>query len=540
VLPLVLLLSPTYRAEVAQRLAHGARKGFGARSWASFLGVLAAIVFLAIAPALIILVGMPASIAYLRGRAGTYAERKAVGPPDEPQARTPVTERARQAAAAAAQRAIDLAQAAVDQGRTAAAAPRSAPAPAARPAAPRAGRSTPPPQPSGAARGGDEQPRRRWWQAAGSGGNDPSSPKEPKFRTRSGGDGHTNLTARRKTITGDDGKSHDVVEIGIDASFRVPRSGSPVVQVLELFDVTEPGRGPVAIHRWGEDEFNTGGPYRTSSQSTVQHTSARLTKTVTIGLQSLHAPYRGDRTARARFTMHRPRSPGEPIAEGWVEFPYREEVVGYVEAPQLRLRTEAGIVTAGFAAIIADGKVDPGELSLLERFITNRYERRPDGGHLEVAARAALNDAKLRVRSGTSASELLQQAGRDLADADEGPRKTAYDLAVQIMAVDGRITEDELARLNELAQVLRLDAETTATLRNRHTDVGMFEGEDVDPLGVPAGTADEQRAFLMGELKKWRSVLTHPDAAKRQQAQETMDLITARIAELDRAAAGTA
>jgi hypothetical protein len=57
---------------------------------------------------------------------------------------------------------------------------------------------------------------------------------------------------------------------------------------------------------------------------------------------------------------------------------------------------------------------------------------------------------------------------------------------------------------------------------------------------VPKGTAAEQRAFLMGELKKWRSVLTHPDAAKRQQAQETMGLITARIAELDRSAAGTA
>jgi hypothetical protein len=392
----------------------------------------------------------------------------------------------------------------------------------------------------GTARSDAEQPRRRWWQAVGTASTGSSTAKEPKFRTKSGGDGQTHLTARRRTATGEDGKSYDVVEIGIDASFRVPRSGSPVVQVLELFDVTESGRGPIAIHRWGEDELNTGGPYRTSSQSTVPHTSARLSKTVTIGLGGLHAPYRGDRTVHARFTMHRPRSPGQPIAQGWVEFPYREEVVGYIEAPQLRLRTEAGIVTAGFAAVVADGDVDPKELQLLEQFLAARHRRAPDGQKLADAARAALDEAKLRVRSGISARELLLQAGRDLAGADKGPRSTAYELAVRIMAVDKRITEDELARLNELAEILGIDAETAATLRNRHTDLGMFEGEDVDPLGVPEGTAAEQRAFLMGELRKWRSVLTHPDAAKRQQAQETMDLITARIAELDRSAAGTA
>lgn len=387
---------------------------------------------------------------------------------------------------------------------------------------------------------GDEaRPRRRWWQSADREDAGPTAAKEPKFRTRSGGDGQTQVSARRKRQKDSDGEQRDFVEIAIDAPFRVPRAGSLVVTVLEFLDVTDPGRGPVDVHRRTDSTLGTGGPYRVEEKSKVPHANARLALTMGFDLRSFRPPFRGERTIRAQFSMHRPRSPEEKLALGWVEFPLLEEAPGYVEAPRIRLRAEAGIVTAGFAAVIADDDIDADELALLTEFLAERHRKLPDGERLADAARAALDDARLRSRSGTTARELLVQAGRDLADAEKGPRATAYELAVRIMAVDGRITPAELMRLNELAEVLELDPETTATLRNRHTKVGMFEGDDADPLGVPPGTPQEQRAFLMGERKKWRGVLTHPDPAKQEQAQEMIDLITARIADIDEALGGT-
>lgn len=381
-----------------------------------------------------------------------------------------------------------------------------------------------------------EQPRRRWWRPVVDPDAAPPTPKEPKFRTRSGGDGRTRVTARRLTKQNDEGKEYALIEITAEASFRVPRAGSAVVSLLELLDVTDAARGPVPVHEYSGDPLETDGPLRIESQSTAPSANSALRRTYSIPVPNLHSPYRGDRTIRALFVLHRPRSPEQRLAQGWVEFPHRQERIGYVEAPQIRLRTEAGIVTAGFAAILADGEVDAEELSLLERFLHERHRRAPDGQRLAEAARQALDDARRRVQSGVSARELLQQAGRDLADAEAGSLATAYELAVRIMAVDGRITESELERLNDLAEILSLDAATTAPLRNRHTNVGMFEGESADPLGVPAGSPDEQRRFLREQLRTWRPVLTNPDPEKRKQAQEMIDRITARIEQIDRGA----
>jgi hypothetical protein len=402
---------------------------------------------------------------------------------------------------------------------------------AAQPAPERRGTSTSP-LPAEPERG----PRRRWWQSSDE-GTRRETPKEPKFKTRSGGDGQTQLTARRASRENDAGQKVDLIEIAVDASFRVPRAGSPVVTVLELLDVTDGAGRMTPVHRWGTDTLNTGGPYRFEDQSTVPHASARLRKVYPLQPRSFHAPHRGDRTIRARFSMHRPRTPHDTLTEAWVEFPYREEIIGYVEAPRLRLQTETGIATAGFAAVVADGEVDTAEMKVLEQFLALRHRRVSDDGELAGAAWAAITSARMRFQGGTSARELLQQAGQDLAGTDEGPRASAYELAVRIMASDRRITEDELDRLNELAEVLRLDAETTATIRNRYTDISMFEGEDVDPLGVPAGAPAEQRTFLREELRKWRSVLTNPDPQRQQQAQQMIDRITERISEIDDAAA---
>lgn len=528
VLPFVLLLSHSYRTELRQRFDVALGAPFKVEDWRSTEGRTAIVVAVLFLPIYLLSVGIPAAIAYLRGRAGTYTERRASRPGKElpqPQGR-PHPQPAPQPTPQ----------------------PQARPEPAPREPQPGASRERSPSRPTtaptgprrtGAPRTGSgqpEQPRRRWWQAAGSGDPD----REPKFRTKSGGDGQTQMTARRRTEKRDNGKEYGVVEIGIQASFRLPRANSPVVTVFELLDVTDAGRGPVAIHRWGEDVLHTGGPYRIEDQSTVPHASAVLTRTYTVKLPALHAPYRGDRTVHARFLMHRPRTPNQPLTQGWVEFPYREEVSGYVEAPQLRLRVEAGIATAGFAAVLADGDIDDAEMRLLDRFLTARHERVGDDGALAGAARAALDEARMRARTGATARELLQQAGRDLADADDGPRESAYELAVRIMAVDGRITEDELARLNELAEVLHLSAETTSTLRNRHMKVEMFEGDEADPLGVPPGTREEQRRFLREQLRTWRPVLTNPDASKREQAQAMIDRITERIEEIDRTRAGSA
>lgn len=538
ILPFVLLLSHSYRTELRQRFDVARGEPFKFEDWRSTEGRTAIVVAVLLLPIYLLSVGIPAAIAYLRGRAGTYTERRASRPGKalpKPQGR-PQPRPAPQPIPQPQARPQPAPQ------------PQARPRPAPREPQPGASRERPQarplPAPTGPQRTGGprtgsgqpEQPRRRWWQAAGNGDPD----REPKFRTKSGGDEQTQMTARRRTEKRDDGKEYGVVEIGIQAAFHLPRANSPVVTVFELLDVTDAGRGPVAIHRWGEDVLHTGGPYRIEDQSTVPHASAVLTRTITVRLPALHAPYRGDRTVHARFLMHRPRTANQPLTQGWVEFPYREEAVGYVEAPQLRLRVEAGIATAGFAAVIADGEIDAAEMRLLDRFLAARHERVGDDGVLAGAARAALDEARMRARTGATARELLQQAGRDLADADDGPRESAYELAVQIMAVDGRITEDELARLNELAEVLDLSAETTAMLRNRHMKVDMYEGDKADPLGVPPGTPEEQRRFLREQLRTWRPVLTNPDVSKREQAQAMIDRITERIEEIDRARAGSA
>lgn len=546
--PIVLIISPAYRRELRLRVGGNLEKAFRVRGWRSFRGGAAVLFVVFFWPVYLFTAVIPASIAYLRGRAGTYVHRQKQAAP--PRVRLP--DQARRTAREAAERVVEQAQQALDRSR--ASTPSGGPMPterAPRPApAPAGPRHEPDPRP--AARSAErprepqaepERPRRRWWHGSGgaaTGADGAQEPKEPRFKTRSGGDGQTQLTARRRTVKDDDGDDIDLVEIGIEAAFRVPRAGSPVVQVIELLDVTDSARAPVAVHQWGGDVLRTAGPVRIESQSTVPHATARLSRTVPIALPGLHAPFKGDRTLRAQFTMHRPRSSGQPLTQGWVEFPYREKVAGYVEAPRMRLRIEAGIVTAGYAAAMADGRADAAEVRLLEEFVAERHKRLRDDGTLAIASRAALDDARMRAQSGSSARELLQQAGRDLAGVEEGPRVSAYELAVRIVAVDGRITEAELARLNELAEVLELDAEKTASLRNRHTNVSMFEGSGVDPLGVPPGTPDEQRRFLKQQLKMWRSVQTNPDPAKQEQAREMIDRISQRLTELGGDRAGTA
>jgi tellurite resistance protein len=519
--PLVFLLSPSYRAELGVRFARiAALFGLRLRSLAGWVVVALAVTLVAVTgPVVLLVVLLPASVSYLRGRAGADEhpaadERVPTGPrPTVLDRARRITDRLRTVAEVTARRAGSPGRA--DQREAVR---------AARPKGPRE----------------DPGEALRRWLRGGIPDRRSGPPREPKFRTRSGGDGTTTLTARRRTID-EDGRTVQVVEVDIDAAFRVPRAGSPVVTVFELFDVTASDRRPTAVHRWGRDVLHTAGPYRVESPFQVPAASTRFTATRVVQLPGLHAPYRGDRTIRAVFRIHRPRTPHEPVAQGWVEFPYREEVPGYVEAPRIRLQTEAGIVTAGYAAVIADGDAGADELELLERFITRRHEGSDPDGSLAAAARAALTQARMRVQSGTGARELLEEAARDLTDSDEAPRRTAYELAVRIMAVDGRITEDELARLNELADMLRLDAPTAAALRQRHTQLGMYEGEDVDPLGVPDGTPDEQRRYLRDELRKWRSVATNPDPHLQQQAREMMERITERIAAIDaEAAAGTA
>jgi len=109
---------------------------------------------------------------------------------------------------------------------------------------------------------------------------------------------------------------------------------------------------------------------------------------------------------------------------------------------------------------------------------------------------------------------------------DEEKKYSIFKLCLNVAAADGIADKKEIDLANLMAKKLSLDPTRYKKMIKEILPITMYREDQIEEileaaLGIQKNMSDEEiRKILMQEAKKWRSIASHSDAQKREQAEK--------------------
>ena len=359
----------------------------------------------------------------------------------------------------------------------------------------------------------------------------------------------------RRTVSGH--KSFEVLDIevrGLIPVERVTRLGAvgAILDFTELGPDGKPIRQPV-ISLLEDFQEGTSRCYQHKNEIGEVSPSTGFVdwvRIVSVIPETLITARRGKRTFKffMMFTdLHSPpefehgfRVQGETVKTVVHEFEWNVETKGYEEEVESKEVTEEVTLQLAVAMAYADGHFAAKEGELLKHWMVRRVstvsKARRDAR--KESLNNAFRDAFTKAKAGSlSIGPLVQKLK---AHADVAERVEAVELCLDVMSADGHASDEELHKVNKIAEQLEVDFAKFQQLRDKRllgtSGIHQSQGDMFALLNIDrAWSKDQIRTHLNKLYAQWnsRAEALH-DESKRADAERMLELIaTARKQLLD-------
>jgi tellurite resistance protein len=191
----------------------------------------------------------------------------------------------------------------------------------------------------------------------------------------------------------------------------------------------------------------------------------------------------------------------------------------------------------GILVAIADGKFVQAEAAVIKITIAQRIQELRPSNEAKAEINRTLDrtlqkkhSKKKALRAAQKVCELI--VAYDMDDAEEA----ALELALKVVAADGRLTNDEERILRVIENALCIDAEDGSRLRDLHlrlchidadTDEEFFEIDPIEPL-------EERRKLARKLYRTWSGRVVLQDLVIQRSARENVRRLGRLLARYDR------
>lgn len=323
--------------------------------------------------------------------------------------------------------------------------------------------------------------------------------------------------------------SLDILEIKIKGLICAPRRKCPVLHCVNILDVTDEDE-PAPIFCQIE---NLQAPdtiffqYTSVDPMVLPYTESISPDWVTVlivPIDALTFPRKG--TRHLSFTVSiMSIDLSSVLAEAKTVIKFSNSEPGYIDLYDNRNKGEVLAAKLAVATSAADGRLDSGEGSIVQEWITKTAHSAGSGQkaaakrRLNVAVKEAM--AAIRSPAGLEIYPLCESLKKVALPAQ---RYEAMQLCLKIAQSDSKAESAELKLLMTMAHWLEIDFEKFMAMLHKHLPVGMHVAASEDVLGIHDDmTSEEKKKQLIKQRKKWGGLATHPDPKKREQAEHMLE-----------------
>jgi hypothetical protein len=353
------------------------------------------------------------------------------------------------------------------------------------------------------------------------------------------------ITPDELTLDDESGGTLPIYRVTVTGTIYVPADQTPCRITTRIRDVTE-GDGeddilPVFC-RMGE-LASEDGCYEHQIEVTVPHQISGVEgmDVAMIPKESLYLAKRGKRILEVVvFGTHVDDAEDEEIFFfGTKRVGYKQKGFGYMESAEFGIEADQAVTGLALAVSAGDGSIDKTELAALQQYLNERIGSARDEEEKEERKKSLQGVYKKMLReikhSTDRRADFERYCNKILSLDSDDFTQDAYELCVKIVAADGVVEDAELRVLKLVVRLLKIPPELDQELRDRHLRLNMFQETNLkQAIDVPMGmTAEDEKAFLNKEYKKWRARVNHSDTNVREEAETRLAEITRRRKELE-------
>ncbi len=329
----------------------------------------------------------------------------------------------------------------------------------------------------------------------------------------------------------------DVINIAIRGPVSAPTNNCPTRICCELLDVTTSKPMPVIVtigDLQAPDSpffyYETEGPDLPYCESVIQ----KWMELFSFPSEFFVYPHKGQRKLQVKVSVVHGTS-NLVFASGTTTIGVLSEEKGYLEAHEERKKVREITLQLAMAVSAADGHLASEESNFIKKWVKERTKT-ADGGRDEDEVEA-LNRVirkaydELTRGEGIKLHPLCESL---VALASKAERYDALELCVRLAGADGVAEAEEMDVLHSIATWLDVRQEKLRSFVDKHLPVTMHPTPNVSQvLGIDDHMGEhEKKKALRKAFKHWNAMIAHSDPAKRQQAQDMLDLIARERAKL--------
>ena len=341
-------------------------------------------------------------------------------------------------------------------------------------------------------------------------------------------------TLKMTSIESPSGEQRKGLQVSFKGTFAVPQPGFKLKWGMELVDVADGARRPIAsLHPLFTKGDSPWVAWEADDYSVIPYKDARLAEAIQlpiIPLSLLAPPESGARPVQATV-IGTTVSGARLITINSNVFHVLFELAGYEEvAAQAKDEREEGeeiAVELAIAVCAADGDIDKRERALVRDFCKREIELYREDYQADAKRRLnnALRRAVSKPRLQKNVANITPLAERLSELLDEGKKMSVMSLCVEIAGADSIIQRSEARILEEIRKALEISPDDYRDLCGRNLGADIEAGADVlaSLLGVRKSTPRKDALeIIMRETAKWLEMQGSSDPEKRKKAERML------------------
>lgn len=331
------------------------------------------------------------------------------------------------------------------------------------------------------------------------------------------------------------GTSLEVFTIKGRGQITAPFTNYPVIFVTTITDVTDKENKPI---------ISTVGEFRIKDNMFFAHTSGVIPipymqsefrnwiDLLVVPIDLLVFPRGGMRKLKFKVTI----AGIKVLAEVSQTITYNNQKPGYEELIDEIKKIEDVTVKISVHMCGVDGDFDDSETKIIKDWIEKKAKNL-DGSvdhdkktRLTEILNETIQDVKER-----GAEDLLRICDEINEVSSAAYKYEIIDLLIKITSADGVYKKEEQDLINKIASKLEINMERVRSMIDKMIDITTYEGNtDIDSqLGLKDNmTVEEKKKQLREEYRKWNQQAASNDEKIRKQANEMLEIIAKKRAEL--------
>lgn len=336
-------------------------------------------------------------------------------------------------------------------------------------------------------------------------------------------------------------ESFDTFELQIKGDIKLQLLLSNVIIFqVEMKDVTD-GKDDYIVTHMEELSANDAPVFLYSSDPMTINSKLisidTWTKILTIPIDGLLFPYRGDRKIKFTITVFDYRNNQiNTVKTTSKTITHHVDYIGYLEKGENQNKYEKIIIGLAIEIAHADGEISDSELVFMREKVISRVTTDKDRQkELMTFLNKKLNDIKGYPLDSESRIKKLSQELKKVSD--EQSIYMAMEILLKLASVDSVLDQEEDKAIQLIAKELGVSLEKLTELMSKFVPVNLFDKENQSKKLLNMDhllTVVEKKDYLRQQYKKWNPLTTSSDPEIRAQAEQMLKLIAIERSKLDK------